>query len=62
MAFELKDLLTIPEIEKKYNISRQILHSRLKHLTEGVDYRKLGIRMPIILTPDGVEKLINVNK
>ncbi|CUU51229.1 hypothetical protein [Clostridium beijerinckii] len=62
MKVELREIYTIGEVEELYNIPRQTLHSRLKNLTEGIDFRKLGIRMPILLTPDGVEKLISLPK
>jgi Fic family protein len=58
MKVELREIYTISEVEEIYKIPRQTLHSRLKNLVEGVDFRKLGIRMPILLTPDGVEKLV----
>lgn len=59
MKVELREIYTISEVETIYKIPRQTLHSRLKNLTEGIDFRKLGIRMPILLTPDGVDKLVN---
>jgi len=57
--FELKEIFTLADVVNIYNIPKQTLHSRLKNLTEGVDFRKLGIRMPILLTPNGVEKLVS---
>jgi len=62
MTFELKDIMTITEVGKIHGIPKQTLHLRLKNLTEGVDYRKICIRMPILLSPDGVKKIINKYK
>lgn len=56
---ELKDIKTLGEVAREYNISLQTLHSRLKNLTENIDYRKIeGLRQPIILTPTGIKKLV----
>jgi hypothetical protein len=64
----MTEIFTIADIEKNYNIHRQTLHSRFNklidsnELIEGVDYRKLGVRMPDLLTPSGVEKLIKLSR
>lgn len=58
---DFNDIYTIADVEKIYKISRQTLHSRLKNLNEGIDYKKLGIRMPILLSSDGVKKLISLS-
>jgi len=58
--FQLKDVQTLSEISKIYKIDRRTLDYRLKHLIEGVDYIKLGSRQPTLLTPLGVEKILNV--
>ncbi|MFL0167632.1 hypothetical protein ACJDTP_21400 [Clostridium sp. WILCCON 0112] len=42
----------------EYNISRQTLHGRLKNLQEGIEYRRLGERQPILLSPEGVKKIV----
>lgn len=56
---ELKDIKTLGEVAREYNISLQTLHSRLKDLTEGEDYRKVdGLRQPILLSETGVKKII----
>ncbi|WP_035790252.1 hypothetical protein [Clostridium beijerinckii] len=55
---ELKDIKTIQEVADEYNISRQTLHGRLKNLQEGIEYRKLGERQPILLSPEGVKKIV----
>lgn len=56
----LKDIKTLRQVSKEYNISAFTLHTRLKFLEEGVDYIKLGEgkRQPIALSPGGVEKII----
>jgi hypothetical protein len=59
---ELKDIITLTEVATLYTISRQTLRGRLKYLVEGVDYRKLGERQPILLTPKGAEKILNVKE
>jgi hypothetical protein len=58
--FKLTQLQKLSDVAKIYNIERSLLDYRLKFLNEGVDYIKLGKRQPTILTPKGVEKLINV--
>ncbi|NMF04585.1 hypothetical protein ACUH7Y_09700 [Clostridium beijerinckii] len=55
---ELKDIKTIQEVADEYNISRQTLHGRLKNLQEGIEYRRLGERQPILLSPEGVKKIV----
>ena len=56
---QLKDIKTLKEVADKYKIPIKTLQFRLKNLEEGIDYKKLGKRQPTILTPLGVEKLIN---
>lgn len=55
----IDEVKTLGEVAKEYNKSLQTLHSRLKHLIEHEDYRKVpGKRQPVLLTPAGVEKII----
>lgn len=56
----LKDIQTLSKVSKIYSIDRRTLDYRLKHLEEGIDYIKLGKRQPTLLTPLGVEKILNV--
>ena len=62
MIKSLDDIETLASVAKKYKISRDTLDSRLKsrNLIEGIDFKKLegGLRMPVILSPSGVEKII----
>lgn len=58
----LNDIKTLREIAVEHNISAKTLTLRLKlksfNMIEGIDYKKLGPRMPILLSPSGVEKII----
>lgn len=63
--FQLKELQTMSDIVKIYStkekpLNRKTLDYKLKFLDEGYDYIKLGKRLPTLLTPKGVEKLLNV--
>ena len=58
---ELNDIMTLSEVSKKYKISSSTLRDRVsssKDLIEGIDYKKLGPRMPTIFSPQGVKKII----
>jgi len=57
---QLKDIKTVHEVASENNISRQTLLSRIEslELKEGVEIRKLGRRMPILLSPEGVRKIL----
>ncbi|MGU8477051.1 hypothetical protein [Clostridium perfringens] len=57
---ELKDIKTLREVSKEYNIAVRTLNDRIKlnSLIEGIDYKKLGEKLPIILSPSGVEKIL----
>lgn len=57
---ELKDIQKLSDVARIYNVKRRTLEYRLKFLEEGVDYLKLGERQPTILTPKGVEKILNI--
>jgi hypothetical protein len=55
---KLKDIKKLTDVSKEYNIPIRTLQDRLNRLVEGEDYMRLGKRMPTILTPTGVEKII----
>jgi hypothetical protein len=57
---QLKDIQTLAEVSRIYGISKVTLIHRLDKLEEGKDYRKLGERQSILLTPTAVEKIINI--
>jgi len=54
----LKDIKTLQEVARENNVPFATLQSRLKNLEEDKEYKRLGKRMPTILTPGGVEKII----
>ena len=62
MIKDLNDIKTLAYVSNKYEISVFTLKSRIesRKLVEGVDYKKLdgGARMPVILSPSGVKKII----
>jgi len=62
MIKNLNEIKTLAYVADKYNISVFTLKSRLtsRNLIEGVDYKKLegGTRLPVILSPSGVKKII----
>jgi len=57
---QLKDIKTVNEVAIEHDISRQTLLSRIEtiDLEDGVDIKKLGRRMPILLSPEGVKKIL----
>ena len=57
---QLRDLQKLTDVARVYDINPQTLKRRLGLLNEGVDYIKLGHRQPTILTPEGVQKIINI--
>lgn len=63
---ELKDIKTLPEVARKYDIPAVTLKKRLGYksynMVEGIDYRRLGPRLPILLSPDGVKKIIESHR
>lgn len=62
MIKDLNDIKTLAYVSEKYDISVFTLKSRLtsRGLVQGVDYKKLegGARMPVILSPSGIKKII----
>ena len=59
---QLKDIKTINEVAIENNVNRQTLLSRIDtlDLEEGVEIKKLGRRMPILLSPEGVKKILKI--
>jgi len=59
---KLSDIKTLQEVAEEYDIPFPTLQSRIKirNLIDGVDYKKLGQRMPTLLSPEGVEKITKV--
>jgi AICAR transformylase/IMP cyclohydrolase PurH len=55
----INDVKTLTEVAEIYNIHVQTLHSRIRinELIEGVDYRSIGERRMILLSPSGIEKI-----
>lgn len=56
--FNLSEIKTLVEVSKEYNIPITTLRDRLIKLTEGVDFKRLGKRLPTLITPTGIEKII----
>lgn len=57
------DVKTLNEISIEYGIPIKTLYYRLKYLKENIEYKKLGKKLPTLLTPEGVNKIIeNVYK
>lgn len=56
----LKDIKTLQEVARENNIPFATLQSRLKKLEEGEDYKRLGKRLPTLLSKSGVEKILGV--
>ena len=58
----LSDIKTLREVAEQSATPYETLKARLKlkslDLVEGTDYKKLGPRMPTILSPSGIEKII----
>lgn len=59
---DLKDIKTLSDVSKEYDIPVITLKKRLElesyNMIEGVDYKKLGARMPTLLSPSGVNKIV----
>lgn len=54
---KLKDIKTLKEVSEAYSIPLKTLQSRLKHLDEDIEYKRLGKRHPTILSPEGINKI-----
>lgn len=55
---KLADIKTLNEVSILYEIPLKTLQSRLNRLEENIDYRRLGKRHPTLISPAGVDKLI----
>ncbi|MGU8478446.1 hypothetical protein ACV3QH_14445 [Clostridium perfringens] len=59
---KLKDIKTLREVAKENNISVFTLKTRLESknfgLIDGEDFKKLGDRKPILLSPSGIKKIL----
>lgn len=60
---KLSDIKTLQEVAREYNISFHTLQTRLEskalNLVEGDDYKKLGQRLPTLLSPEGIKKMLS---
>jgi hypothetical protein len=54
----LADVKILSDVSLEYGIPVNTLHDRLKRLEEGIEYKRLGMRQPTLLSPEGVIKLI----
>lgn len=63
---KLSDIKTLQEVATENNISVKTLQGRLilksLNMMEGEDYKKLGERMPTLLSPQGIEKILSLTK
>jgi hypothetical protein len=63
MAISLSDVLTLTEVSEKYNIPLKTLQSRLNNPKTGLveidDFRKIGDKRGVILSPSGVKKILS---
>lgn len=57
----LESVTTLQEVSREYNIPPTTLRTRIElknfDMIEGEDYKKLGERMPTLLSPSGVKKI-----
>ncbi|WP_283699541.1 hypothetical protein [Clostridium perfringens] len=62
---ELKDIKTLREVALENNIDPHTLKKRLNYksfgLVEGEDFKRLGERQPILLSPSGIKKILKKN-
>ena len=59
IMLKLSDIKTLTEVSVQYGIPLKTLQSRLSQLKEDTEYKRLGKRQATILTPQGIEKIIN---
>lgn len=61
ILLQLKDVKTIRQLAEETGISVKTLTVRLKlksrNMIENEDYKRLGPRQSIILSPEGIEKI-----
>jgi len=59
----LSDIKTLQEVARKSGIPVRTLQDRLilksLNMIEGKDYKKLGVRLPTLLSPEGVKKILS---
>lgn len=59
---KLSEIKTLQEVSRDYNISFHTLQTRLSSknlgLIEGEDFKRLGKRLPTLLSPKGIIKII----
>lgn len=59
---KLKDIKTLREVALENGILAVTLKKRLEYksfnMIEGEDYKKLGERQPILLSPRGIKKIL----
>lgn len=59
---ELRDVKTLKQVAKEADINHNTLYDRLvikrREMIEGIDFVRLGKRQPILLSPEGIEKLL----
>lgn len=62
---KLSDIKTLQDIARETGIPVRTLQDRLGlkgfNMIEGEDYRKLGLRQPTLLSPEGVKKILKKN-
>lgn len=62
---KLKDIKTLRQVALENNIDPHTLKKRLNYksfgLIEDVDFKRLGERQPILLSPSGIEKILKRN-
>jgi len=64
LKMKLSDIKTLQDVAKEYDISFHTLQTRLKSkkfdLIENEDYRKMGKGQSILLSPEGVKKIVKI--
>jgi hypothetical protein len=60
---KLSEIKTLQEVAREAGIPVRTLQDRLKiksmEMIEGDDFKKLGGKLPTLLSPNGVEKILN---
>lgn len=60
---KLSEIKTLQEVARETGIPVRTLQDRLDlkslNMIEGEDYKKLGQRLPTLLSPEGVKKIIS---
>ena len=62
LKMKLSEIKTLQDVAKEYDISFHTLQTRLKsknfNLIENEDYRRMGKGQSILLSPEGVKKIV----